>query len=196
MPRSETKTRWLYITDFTCFLAPAPEKLLTLYCCVHPLSSTTETPRNGIVVPEYGEAEVRAGTSSTLNNLLVYLIDMCESTPVDVREYMESLPFKDDWEKSPSLGDDNEPDDDFFKDEASSSQVEMDDLFLKLSISPPKEAARSENRPRSSLSEISAEPLLSLDTVPDGTAVDFICLDGECYCGVLCVLCITSAIQL
>lgn len=34
-----------------------------------------ETPRNGIVVPEYGPAEVRTKKAGTLDGLLRYLVD-------------------------------------------------------------------------------------------------------------------------
>jgi len=57
-----------------------------------------ETPRNGIVVPEYGAAEVKAKKSNTLQTLQRYLISMKTdprfgTASFDVREYMEEFPF-------------------------------------------------------------------------------------------------------
>jgi hypothetical protein len=48
-----------------------------------------ETPRNGIVVPEFGPREVRKRDRTTMNSLLEYLLDLGAEQPKDVREYME-----------------------------------------------------------------------------------------------------------
>lgn len=37
-----------------------------------------DTPRNGIVVPEYGEAEVRSRSAHTLDTLLKYFLRMAD----------------------------------------------------------------------------------------------------------------------
>jgi len=58
----------------------------------------SDTPLNGIVVPEYGAAEVKAKRSNTLQTLQRYLLSMKEDprfgTPsFDVRQYMKEFPF-------------------------------------------------------------------------------------------------------
>jgi len=55
-------------------------------------------PRNGIVVPEFGEAEVRSRSSHTLDTLRKYLLRMSEQPQFkepgfDVRVYMEKFPY-------------------------------------------------------------------------------------------------------
>ena len=48
-----------------------------------------ETPRNGIVVPEYGPAKVKTRKKDTMTRLLKYLLKMQAESPWDVREYIE-----------------------------------------------------------------------------------------------------------
>lgn len=52
-----------------------------------------DTPSNGIVVPEYGEDEVRVKAKATLAPLLEYLQRLAERSPVDVRLYIQRSPF-------------------------------------------------------------------------------------------------------
>jgi hypothetical protein len=52
-----------------------------------------ETPRNGIVVPEYGRNEAKSNISNTLTRLGKYLILLAESNVTDVRQYMEETPY-------------------------------------------------------------------------------------------------------
>lgn len=48
---------------------------------------------NGIVVPEFGPAEIKSRKTNTLDSLLVYLLNLADEDPEDVREYMEENPF-------------------------------------------------------------------------------------------------------
>eukprot|EP01113_Clastostelium_recurvatum_P031231 TRINITY_DN3880_c0_g1_i1.p1 TRINITY_DN3880_c0_g1~~TRINITY_DN3880_c0_g1_i1.p1 ORF type:complete len:263 (-),score=48.66 TRINITY_DN3880_c0_g1_i1:105-788(-) len=57
-----------------------------------------DTPRNGLVVPEFGVDEVRARTKTTLDTLLAYLTAMANSPDFnkpefDVRDYMDNVPY-------------------------------------------------------------------------------------------------------
>lgn len=47
-----------------------------------------DAPENGIVVPEFGPAEVLSKKSGTLDTLLQYLLDLARDAPKDVREYL------------------------------------------------------------------------------------------------------------
>lgn len=133
--------------------------------------SETETPRNGIVAPEFGEAEVRAGNNSTLVKLLKYLKSLCTADPYDVRDYMAKVEFKKGWEKKLPV------DDDFSDNEAASSEDGLDDMFLKLAVSEPTPVHKEEGE--GSKTRITPGPSLTLEKVPFGTSVDFICLEGK-----------------
>ena len=49
----------------------------------------SETPRNGIVVPEYGPDEVKTRKKDTMDKLLQYLLKMQADSPRDVRKYIK-----------------------------------------------------------------------------------------------------------
>jgi len=49
-----------------------------------------ETPRNGIVVPEFGADEAKSRQGDTLDHVLEYLLELSEAQPDDVCEYIET----------------------------------------------------------------------------------------------------------
>jgi hypothetical protein len=61
-----------------------------------------ETPRNGIVVAEYGAEEARARVTTTLQELQTYLLSLASASPADVRLYLEATPFGRTVPKQPS----------------------------------------------------------------------------------------------
>ncbi|KAJ1621053.1 hypothetical protein T492DRAFT_1073254 [Pavlovales sp. CCMP2436] len=51
-----------------------------------------DTPRNGIVVPEFGASEARTHKEGTLKALQNYLLRLAEDSPADVRDYLAQHP--------------------------------------------------------------------------------------------------------
>ncbi|KAL6764191.1 hypothetical protein V8C86DRAFT_2477368 [Haematococcus lacustris] len=52
-----------------------------------------EHPDNGIVVPEFGPAEVQRRVSNTLSGVQAYLLELGRAAPADVRKYMRAHPY-------------------------------------------------------------------------------------------------------
>jgi hypothetical protein len=118
-----------------------------------------DAPRNGIVVPEFGPAEVRSRAAHTLDALKGYLLQLAEAAPPDVRAYLAARPFGAAAPQQPKAA------------------PSLADALEALSLRPDTNVRRT-----TASSSVDAAPPApappSLADVPRGTALHFVCLDA------------------
>lgn len=119
-----------------------------------------DTPRNGIVVPEFGAAEVRARKADTLKALQAYLLALARAAPTDVRAYLAANPL---GAAAPARAKARAPDK---GEDALFARMQA----LSLTAPTPRVAAATAPAP------CNAAPTAA--TVPRGTALHLVCVEG------------------
>ncbi|KAF5835981.1 hypothetical protein DUNSADRAFT_6597 [Dunaliella salina] len=123
-----------------------------------------EDAANGIVVPEFGAAEVLGRKTNTLDSLTAYLLKMGESGPSDVREYLRSHPF----DPSKTVGEQRLP----------HPAGPATAVRVSATTSAADELASAV---RGLQLNHGGTPRTEPPTVPSGTALHLVCIENGCF---------------